>query len=54
MALLTMAQVRTLTLETEKPARLMVDGDIIGATPLTVTILPGSFTLFTPESPAPS
>ena len=53
-ALLTMAQVRTLTLETEKPARLMVDGDIIGATPLTVTILPGSFTLFTPESPAPS
>mgnify|MGYP004271346335 FL=1 len=53
-AILTMAQVRTLTLETEKPARLMVDGDIIGATPLTVTILPGSFTLFTPESPAPS
>ena len=54
LAILTMAQVRTLTLETEKPARLMVDGDIIGTTPLTVTILSGAFTLFTPESPAPS
>lgn len=49
-----LAQLRTLTLETEKPARLMVDGDIIGATPLTATVLPGAFSLFTPESPAPS
>lgn len=49
-----LAQVRTLTLEPEKPARLMVDGDIIGTTPLTVTVLPAAFTLYTPASPAPS
>lgn len=51
---ISVAQVRTLTLEPEKPARLMVDGDIIGTTPLTATILPAAFTLYTPESPAPS
>ena len=50
----TLTQVRTLTLEHEKPARLMVDGDIIGFTPLTVTVFPAAFTLYTPESPAPS
>ena len=50
----TLTQVRTLTLEHEKPARLMVDGDIIGTTPLTVTVLPAAFTLYTPQSPAPS
>ena len=54
LALLATAQVRTLTLEPEKPARLMVDGDIIGTTPLTVTVLPAAFALYTPESPAPS
>ena len=45
---------RTLTLETERPARLMVDGDILGTTPLTITVLPGAVTLFTPENPAPT
>ena len=54
LALLATTQVRTLTLEHEKPARLMVDGDIIGTTPLTVTVLPAAFTLYTPQSPAPS
>ena len=41
-------------IETATPARLMVDGDIIGFTPLTVTVLPAAFTLYTPASPAPS
>lgn len=50
----TLAQVREIKVETAAPARLMVDGDIIGFTPLNVTALPGAFRLYTLESPAPS
>jgi len=52
--IVTLAQATSVKLETEKPARLMVDGDILGFTPLTLTACPGAFSLFTPESPNPS
>jgi diacylglycerol kinase family enzyme len=41
-------------LETEQPARLMVDGDLIGFTPLKVIVRPGAFALFTTADPAGS
>lgn len=49
-----LTQVRKMKIETATPARLMVDGDIVGFTPLTITALPGTFSLYTLESPAPS
>ena len=36
------------------PMRLMIDGDILGVTPLRIEVMAKAFTLFTPESPSPS
>lgn len=47
-------QCTKMKLETEKPAQLMVDGDLVGFTPLTVTVRPGAFALFTPVDPTGS
>ena len=40
--------------EGEAPLKLMVDGDILGTTPLKLTVVPQAFTLLTPSSPPPS
>ncbi|KAL1515211.1 hypothetical protein AB1Y20_004272 [Prymnesium parvum] len=36
------------------PQRIMLDGDIVGFTPLKLEVLPLAFSLFTPENPAPT
>ena len=38
----------------EAPLKLMIDGDILGVTPLKIEIKPKAFTLLTPASPLPS
>ena len=53
-SLLNVQQASRVRLETDTPARLMVDGDIIGFTPLDVAVRAEAFRLFTPASPAPS
>ena len=50
----TLSQFTTLTLETETPTRLMLDGDLVGFTPLTITVRPAVLPIYTPEDPAPS
>ena len=38
----------------ESPLKLMIDGDILGVTPLKIEVKPKAFTLLTPGSPPPS
>lgn len=47
------SRVTTARFEAGTPTRVMVDGDIVGLTPLDVTAIKGAFPLFTPEDPAP-
>lgn len=39
---------------TDVPSPLMIDGDILGNTPLTASVAPKAFPLFTPEKPPPT
>lgn len=52
--LISMTHATSVQLETPTPAAIMVDGDVVGTTPLNVTMRPGAFRLLTPEAPAPS
>ena len=52
--IVTMKQTRSVVLETSAPAKLMVDGDLLGTTPLAITVREGAFRMLTPETPAPS
>ncbi len=48
-------QAKSITLEAEKgPQPVMIDGDIVGTTPLKIDVVPSAFTVFAPQSPAPS
>jgi len=38
----------------QPPIKLMIDGDILGVTPLKMTVEPHAFTLLTPKDPPPS
>jgi len=49
--LITYERVKSAQLQTPQPARLMVDGDQVGFTPLNLTVVHGAFPLFTVESP---
>ena len=45
---------QSVLLDGPRPQLLMVDGDIVGTTPLRIDVLPAAYALFTPESPPPT
>ena len=41
---------KSIDLESDEPQRVMVDGDLVGFTPLKMQVLPSAFRIFTPEA----
>lgn len=45
---------RAVRVETTPPQAVLVDGEAVGETPVTVEIVPGALTLVAPPAPAPA